>query len=44
MVPGVTGARGVCAAPPVITTEPGPVMIRHQNIQDSLVLAMTQVK
>ena len=42
MGPGVTGAFGVRAAPPVITLGPGPVMIRHQNILDSLVLAMIQ--
>ena len=43
MGPGVTGAPGVCAAPPVITPGTEPVMIRHQNTQDSLVLAMIQV-
>ena len=42
MAPGVTGAFGVRAAPPVITLGPGPAMIRHQNILDSLVLAMIQ--
>ena len=42
MGPGVTGALGVHAAPPVITLGPGPAMIHHQNILDSLVLAMIQ--
>ena len=40
---GVTGVPGVCAAPPVIIPGTELVMIRHQNTQDSLVLAMIQV-
>ena len=40
---GVTGDPGVDAAPPVITLGTEPVMIRRQNTQDSVVLAMIQV-
>ena len=43
MGPGVTGAPGVCAAPPVITPGTELVTIHHQNTQDSLVLAGIQV-
>ena len=43
MGPGVTGAPGVCAAPPVITPGTELVTIHHQNTQDSLVLAVIQV-
>ena len=40
---GVSGAPGVCAAPPVITPGTELVMIHHQNTQDSLVLEVIQV-
>ena len=42
MGPGVTGAHGVSAVPPVITPGTESVMIRRQNTLDSLVLAMIQ--